>query len=268
MSSQSETRLLSIWEIFMVKFFFACILLAANGCGRPELLSNEQVFLGNLTGTSLDDKTLSLTYDDGPSEYTLPLARWLNLNGIQATFFVVGSKAAGKEDVLLELKELGHLVGNHSYTHPKMTNLGTSAVLKEIQSTHDVLKSSVDQNFLFRAPFGAWSKALTDAVNSSSLAFYAGNIFWDIGGTLTEKYGADWNCWSASISVVECGKRYEAEVKDRGRGIVLMHDVTNQTWQMSRFLIPRLKEQGYKFVRTDEVPKVKTALQKTDGRFI
>lgn len=252
----------------MLKCFLALTFVSAAGCGRPELLSKEQVFLGNLTGTSLDDKTLSLTYDDGPSEYTLPLAKWLNTQGIQATFFVVGSKAAGKEDILLQLKELGHLVGNHTFTHPKMTNLGSEAVLREIQTTHNVIKSSVAESFLFRAPFGAWSKALTDIVNGSSLGFYAGNVFWDIGGTLNDRYGADWNCWSASISVVDCGMRYEAEVKERGRGIVLMHDVTNQTWQMSRYLIPRLKEQGYKFVRTDEVPKIKTALEKANGRFI
>jgi len=248
----------------MTKYPLAFIIMIVSACGRPDVLSTEQTFLGNLLGTSLEDKTISLTYDDGPSEYTLPLAKWLNVNGIQATFFVVGSKVAGNEDVLLQLKDLGHLIGNHSLTHSKMTNMSAAQVLNEIQSTHNLIAPYVDENFLFRAPFGAWSKTLSDAVNASSLSFYAGNIFWDIGGELTANYAADWNCWSANISVVECGKRYEAEIRDRGRGIVLMHDVTNQTWQMSRYLIPRLKEQGYQFVRTDDVPRIKSAL-KTNG---
>jgi len=251
----------------MMKYSLAGILMIVSACGRVEVPSTEQAFLGNLVGTTLEDKTIALTYDDGPSEFTLPLAKWLHANDIKATFFVVGTNVAGHEDTLLQVKELGHLIGNHSFTHRKMTSLTQAQVLEEIESTHKLIAPYVDQNFLFRAPFGAWSKTLSDAVNASSLSFYAGNIFWDIGGELSGNYAADWNCWSANISVLECGKRYEAEVKDRGRGIVLMHDVTEQTWQMSRYLIPRLKEQGYKFVRADEVPRIKSAL-KTNGQVI
>lgn len=248
----------------MMKYSLAAILMIVSACGRVDVPSTEEAFLGNLIGTSLEDKTIALTYDDGPSEFTLPLAKWLNANGIKATFFVVGSKVAGNENILSQVKELGHLIGNHSFTHRNMTTLTQAQVLDEMESTHKLIAPYVDQNFLFRAPFGAWSKTLSDSINASSLAFYAGNIFWDIGGELSGNYAADWNCWSSSISVVDCGKRYEAEVNDRGRGIVLMHDVTNQTWQMSRYLIPRLKEQGYQFVRADEVPRIKTAL-KTNG---
>ena len=251
----------------MIRYSFAATLIVVSACGRVDLPSTEEAFLGNIVGTSLEDKTITLTYDDGPSEYTLPLAKWLHANGIKATFFVVGSKVAGNESTLLKLKELGHLIGNHTFSHRKMTTLTQAQVLDEMESTHKLIAPYVDQNFLFRAPFGAWSTTLSDLLNASSLSFYAGTIFWDIGGQLTGNYAADWNCWSANISVVECGKRYEAEVRDKGRGIVLMHDITEQTWQMSRYLIPRLKEQGYKFVRADEVPRIKTAL-KTNGQLI
>lgn len=232
------------------------IVLALAACGRIDYKSSEEVFLGNIVGSSLSDKTISLTYDDGPSEYTIPLARWLNGQGIPATFFVVGSAVKGKEAILRELKDLGHLVANHSFTHRNLKTLTTGEVLSEIENTHQVIKPFVDGPFLFRAPFGSWSAALSEFINSSSLSYYGGNIFWDIGGTLDDQFAADWNCWSAKIAVVECAKRYEAEVNFRRKGIVLMHDVTNQTSQMSRFLIPRLVESGYKFVRADKIPRI------------
>jgi peptidoglycan/xylan/chitin deacetylase (PgdA/CDA1 family) len=247
-------------------FGMAIVLLVA--CGRVDSDSQEQVFLGNLVGTTLADKTISLTYDDGPSEYTLPLARWLNTQGIQATFFVVGSAVLGKESILKELKDLGHLVANHSYTHRNLKTLTTSEVFDEIEKTNQIIKPYVAGPFLFRAPFGSWSPALGDFINSTSLSYYGGNIFWDIGGTLDGQYAADWNCWSAKLAVVECAKRYEAEVNFRRRGIVLMHDVTIQTWQMSRYLIPNLLDSGYKFVRADKIPRIIEATKPKAGASI
>jgi len=244
------------------------VLLSLVGCGNDEL-SQVKYFPGNIVGSSVGEKVLSLTFDDGPSEYTLPLARWLASRQIKASFFVVGRNVPGREDTLKELKDLGHLVANHSYNHKLMTSLSLQEAFEEISSTHRLIAPYVDQgHFLFRSPYGGWSAALSAFINGSQLNFYAGNIFWDIGGTLTDVFAADWACWRDQLAVVECGKRYEAEIANRGRGIVLMHDITSQTAAMTRFLVPRLQEKGYQFVRADEIPRVIQALKPQQGNLL
>lgn len=78
-----------------------------------------------LTGASLPNRTLCLTFDDGPGETgysgagprTLEVGRYLHGYGIPATFFVVGKYAFTLPESMSELKSLGHLIGNHTYEH-------------------------------------------------------------------------------------------------------------------------------------------------------
>src|SRR4051794_17369411 len=84
-----------------------------------------------ITGASLPDKTLALTFDDGPGQTTAPgpgprtreVAEYLNGAGIRATFFMVGKYASDLPEILSELEQLGHLVGNHTYDHPNLPEL-------------------------------------------------------------------------------------------------------------------------------------------------
>jgi len=101
---------------------------------------------------------------------------------------------------------------------------------------------------------------------------------WDVGG-------ADWTYWRDRRSPEDCAREYLAQIERAGRGIVLMHDSTadidevrgrNQTFQLTRRLIPLLKELGYRFVRLDAVPQVASAsavscqatLQASSGLFV
>src|SRR3954452_7689064 len=84
-----------------------------------------------IKGKSLPDRTLALTFDDGPGATagagpgprTVEVADYLNSVGIQATFFMVGKYASDLPDVMPAVEELGHLVGNHTYAHPNLPEL-------------------------------------------------------------------------------------------------------------------------------------------------
>jgi hypothetical protein len=172
-----------------------------------------------------------------------------------------GVNAKGKEEVMKQVNADGHVIGNHTFDHPLLTRLSSEQVLGEVQRTDDVLGPFLTGGMkMFRAPFGGWSPKISDSLNKTPLKDYVGSIFWDIGGDLTATHAADWACWGKKLSVEECGKRYLREIHDRGAGIVLMHDIHSKTIDMVKQIVLVLKEQGFTFVRIDQVPGVNAQL--------
>ncbi len=225
---------------------------------------DEELTAGQIRGGDLAARTLSLTFDDGPGPRTAELARYLAAEGIRATFFMVGKNARGQEALLEEVQSLGHLVANHSFNHEDMR--AVAAPVSEISDTHDVIAPWVSGSaFLFRAPYGAWNAAVAALLNQRGFDYYVGPIFWDIGGEMTSRYAADWACWNAGRSAESCGQSYLNEIHDRGRGIVLAHDTHSRTIDMVKWLVPRLKAEGYEFVRVDEVPAIAAAVTAAGG---
>ena len=233
-----------------------------------ETASQVQDFSGSqLYGSGMADGTLSLTFDDGPGPRTAELSKYLKSEGIKATFFIQGSAAANYPQTLKQLFEDGHQLANHTYTHPRMT----AAVdpIAEVRKTDELIKKYVtDGVFLFRAPYGDWNGKVAGVLNSAGLTKYVGSIFWDIGGVRSERQdgrlntAADWACWSYNDSVEKCSDGYMNEIRNLGRGIVLMHDVHSRTIDMVKNIVPRLKNERFKFVRLDTAPAVAAALAK------
>jgi len=227
-------------------------------------------------GTPVAAKKVVLTFDDGPGSQTLALSSWLKGQGVRATFFVNGKNfGASPGTVLSQLLADGHLVGNHTQNHFDLTTLSDSAILSELTSTDVIIKPYVASgHFVFRAPFGSWSAHDYAVLHASAMDKYAGPVKWDVGSAMTSSYGADWDCWQNNngygvMTSKQCGDRYLREIGDVGRGIVLMHDadygnVSNHnltsgqgnTIDMVKYMVPLLKQQGYSFLRLDEVPDI------------
>jgi peptidoglycan-N-acetylglucosamine deacetylase len=211
-----------------------------------------------LKGSDLPKGTLSLTFDDGPALRTLELSRYLHQEHISATFFVIGNKIRGHEAQLSEIKKSGHLIGNHTWSHPDL-NHGLFCVwnsnAQEIGKTDQRLRSFVDSDrLLFRPPFGRWNHCLMDTLRQTTLEHYVGPVVWDIDGR-------DWECERRpNSSAAQCGQQYLEIIQKKGSGVVLMHDALSQTTDLVKWLIPRLKQRGYTFVRLDDVPSIKQAL--------
>jgi peptidoglycan/xylan/chitin deacetylase (PgdA/CDA1 family) len=225
-------------------------------------------------GDGLPRGTVCLTYDDGPGPHTRELGRYLFEERIAATFFVMGQHAEMQPDFLAQLREWGHLIGNHTYSHPGLVALARAGgdVVGEIQKTDDIIRPYVSSDgILFRAPYGNWREKMPDSDRDSDHSIvadilnrsgrfpdYVGPVNWDI-------VAEDWACWRQGISAEECARRYLDEAERIGGGIILMHDSSeeefvrrrNQTMQMTKILVPALKERGYRFVRLDVVPRVR-----------
>lgn len=83
---------------------------------------------------------VALTFDDGPSEWTEPILDILAEHNAHATFFVVGSVAGRRADLLRRMDESGHEIGNHSWSHPALArDCGDDRVRDELRRTNDEL---------------------------------------------------------------------------------------------------------------------------------
>jgi peptidoglycan/xylan/chitin deacetylase (PgdA/CDA1 family) len=249
-----------------------------------------------LTGTDLPDKTLVLTFDDGPSPLAVAgeLATWLHdrPTPIHATFFLNGACVAATAlpnnacdtptpnalDVIAKEIAEGHLVGNHTTTHRDLTTLGPGEIVQELTETDAEIASYIPWNrMLFRAPFGNWDNSVYAALSGTAMNKYIGPVYWNIGGGPTDATrAADWECWQDGYTTRQCGDLYLNETHALGRGIVLMHDRygdtanhdldhgTGNSVDMVKYVIPTLEAEGYTFKALWEDPAVAALLPSCD----
>jgi len=239
--------------------------LLAVACGQAkESTSTTQDFTAvQLDGTGMPAKTFSLTFDDGLGSRSVELGRYLKDQGIEATYFLNGVN--GRTGDMATLQAMNHLIANHTHNHLDMQSGSTNKV-NQVVATDNMIKPYITGGmYMFRAPFGSWNGNVASFLNASGLKKYVGSIFWDVGGELTSRYSADWACWGQGVSVASCGDGYLNEMADQGNGVVLMHDIHSKTVDMVKYLVPKMKARGYKFVRLDAVPSVRAQLVKAGG---
>lgn len=228
------------------------------------------LFDHDLTGADMPPHTLCLTYDDGPGPATRELGQYLFEEGISAAFFVIGRLAAEQRALLGQLRDWGHVIGNHTWSHPGLVRLARDGgdVVDEIARTDDVIRPFTSGLLTLRPPYGSWRREHHDSPldrsasvvaerlrRSGRFSDYVGPVHWDI---LAE----DWECWRQGLSVGEAARRHVDAITQAGRGIVLLHDgadddalrARNRTMQMTTHIVPTLKRQGYRFVPLDAVP--------------
>jgi peptidoglycan/xylan/chitin deacetylase (PgdA/CDA1 family) len=229
--------------------------------GDGNSLEDELVAERQLNGSELPEKTISLTFDDGPGSRTSELADFLADKGVPGAFFINGAKVAGRQSAVDRIVGRGHLLANHTQNHKQLTKLSAANIVSEIQATDAIIAQAQPQGpWILRAPFGAWNGSVARTVNGTAMKKYVGSVFWDEGGELTKDAAADWDCWGKGVSVERCGELYLQEIRRKKRGIVLMHDIHNKTVDMVKQILPTLVAEGYTFAALTDVPSVKRAL--------
>lgn len=89
------------------------------------------------------EKIVALTFDDGPDKvYTPQVLDILREKGVRATFFLIGSRVDEDADVAKRIAEEGHSIGNHSYSHPKLTK-ASPLLAQELERTKEADRKSV-----------------------------------------------------------------------------------------------------------------------------
>jgi len=226
----------------MVGYVFGGVAGAvASAAGYQTMSPKGQWYGRSLVGLPGGSRKLALTFDDGPNDpYTLRLLEVLRRHDVPATFFLIGRYVTKRPDIVRELINLGHAIGNHTFSHPNLIFASAGQTRRELEQCQQALADAVGvQCSLFRPPFGGRRPGTFRVARQLGLE----PVMWRVTG---------WD-WKAK------GEDYiERKVCQQVRGgdVILLHDGgpnafgadRSQTVTATDRLIARYKSQGYEFV--------------------
>lgn len=179
-------------------------------------------------GKRPQEKVLFLTFDDGPSGLTRGLLKSLKKYHAHATFFVTGNSSQSQRKLLGKMRKQGHAVGNHTWSHPRLTSVPTRRVKSELGRTSRVIGPAASP--CMRPPYGL----INERVARASLAAGLQPVLWTA-------HIEDWAPHSLSWTI----QRLHAATKPGA--VILMHDTHPQTVAAVRAVLPRWSKMGYRF---------------------
>lgn len=228
-NKNENSKIKMLFKIFAVILTTSLVFELAGIYITP----NREKFYFNSTQDNTD-KMIALTFDDGPGPYTDELIDGLEKLNAKASFFLVGEKIKSYPDTVAKIAGKGHLIGNHTYSHIKLTALSPDEIKKEIDKTNEEIKAITGEApQFFRPPFGRYNSDTLNYVDMISVRWSKDTIDW--------KYEDE-------------ERLYRYLIKNAGDGeIFLMHDVEKTTVKGVLRAIETLQKQGYKFVRADEL---------------
>lgn len=178
---------------------------------------------------------VALTFDDGPRrETTTLLLDGLAQRGVHATFFIIGTRVEGREDILLRMAQEGHQIGIHSQNHKILADLSVADLCVEVEGLAQTLTDLLGQReFMLRPPYGMTSSTLLKWTKSPI-------ILWSV----------DPEDWSDHDT-----QRQVAAVVDKVKDgdIVLLHDIYYASVETALQVVDALLAEGYRFVTVEEL---------------
>jgi peptidoglycan/xylan/chitin deacetylase (PgdA/CDA1 family) len=129
--------------------------LAAGACAYAAMWPTSQLF-GQALIAPRRPGELALTFDDGPNPaWTPQLLEVLARQDVHATFFLVGRYAQAEPELVHRIADAGHLIGNHSWSHPNLAVATTGRIREELTRTSETLQEITGKPVhWFRPPFG------------------------------------------------------------------------------------------------------------------
>src|SRR6478672_5778706 len=134
----------------------AAAIAVTSAAGYQSMAPTGQWFGRTFTGLTRGSKQLALTYDDGPNDpYTQRLLEVLARHNVHATFFLIGRYVEQRPDIVRELVKAGHVIANHTFTHPLLTFKSARELREQFAKCERALMDAAGEHSnLFRPPFG------------------------------------------------------------------------------------------------------------------
>ncbi|RKP58078.1 delta-lactam-biosynthetic de-N-acetylase [Cohnella endophytica] len=201
------------------------------------LQKHEAFFLGDT-----EKKELYLTFDNGyENGYTAQILDVLKEKKVPAAFFVTGHYVQDQTELLKRMVTENHLIGNHSWSHPDMSQISATQIKEELEKvSKEVTKLTGQQEMRFvRPPRGIFSDRTLSVCQDLGYT----NVFWSIAykdWDIKQQKGRDF----AYANVM--GQLHPG-------AIILLHSVSKDNAEALEKIINDARQQGYEFKSLDQL---------------
>lgn len=184
---------------------------------------------------------VAMTFDDGPHPFNTPiLLDLLAERNIRATFYVLGSNAQWYPHIIRRMLNEGHEIGNHSFSHPKFTELSNEEIIAEVAGCRDaVVAAATLPTATIRPPYGAVNNPIRNLILDE---FGYPTILWDVDPR-------DWDQVNVSDEEVVNTILTDSDHDE----IILTHDIHARTIAVMPEILDGLLAQGFSFVTVTEL---------------
>lgn len=180
-------------------------------------------------------KKIYLTFDEGyENGYTPKILDVLKANNVKAHFFITAPYLKEQPALVKRMVAEGHVVGNHSVTHPSLPEIPTDQVIKEIQELQARLDEVVKYDmYLLRPPRGEWSERTLKI--TEDLGYQT--VFWSMAykDWLVDQQGGWERAYNHVMENIHNG------------AVILLHAVSSDNAAALDRIIKDLHQQGYVF---------------------
>lgn len=185
-------------------------------------------------------REVALTFDDGPSPYTLPILAVLQRYRVKATFFEIGRQVSADPRITAALARAGMTIGDHTETHPPMAELSSAEQALQIDHAAQAIHAaSAPAPLLWRPPYGSFNATTLKLLRAREMTM----VLWTVDTSDYARPGV---------------KRivYTALSGARPGAIILFHDGggnRSQTLAALPRIIQRLRQRGYRLVTVPQL---------------
>jgi peptidoglycan/xylan/chitin deacetylase (PgdA/CDA1 family) len=220
----------------------------ATWAGFQSMWPTSQVYGRSFIGLQPGSPFVALTYDDGPNDPDTPrLIDVLARHDVKATFFVLGRFVRQKPETVRALAAAGHVIGNHSWDHPRLIFASNAELRRQVEQTQSAICDACGvMPTLFRPPFGGRRPGTLSAVRKLGLE----PVMWNVTCY-------DWKPTSPDRVFAHARRQI------RGGDVILMHDGDQRamgadrshTVESTERIVKYCKSKGYQFVTIPEMMK-------------
>ena len=232
---------------------------AFTAAGYQSMAPTGQWYGRTFTSLPRGTRQIALTYDDGPNDpHTLRLLEVLAKHNVHATFFMIGRYVQQRPEIVREVVKAGHVIGNHTFTHPLLTLQSAAQIRQELSNCRSALQDAIgDHSNLFRPPFGGRRPATLRIARELGLE----PVMWNVTGY-------DWNAPPSAMIEQKVAKQI------RGGDVILLHDGghkqmgadRSQTVLATDSLIAKYQAERYRFVTIQEMMMEKSTSRQSAVR--
>lgn len=230
---------------FLPELVTAGAVCAGGGVFSWAAVAPSSQLFGSTARRTGNPSAIALTFDDGPNPSVTPLLLdLLARHSVKATFFLIGKNVEANPAIARDICARGHVIGNHTHTHPNLTFRSSASIVDELQRCDDAIESAMGRKPCWmRPPFGYRGPLLASAAHKRGKRV----AMWSFAAY-------DWKPQTADTTI----RRLRGV---RGGDIVLLHDGDHRVPDGDRrhtvvaleYMLPRWKDAGLRFVTLDEI---------------